>query len=136
MLYIAVTPAPVYTALLIALCAGLAALLWRRSGIDRPGLLTALFWIVPLQATIALLGLWFTAERSIAMRACLTGIWGFPAATLLFGLSVISLSLASAFGGRAFRARLAPFRPAIVTALILQTLVILVHMRSALLCTV
>ena len=136
MLYIAVTPAPVYATLLALAGAALGAGLWRRAGLDRPLLLTALFWIVPLQVTVAALGLAFTAERSIAMRACLTGFGGFWASVAVFGVTLAGLAFALTFGGTEMRARLRPYPSALVPALILQVLVIAVHMRSILLCTV
>lgn len=128
MLYVAVTPTPVWLAL-IALCAGGLAWVWRRLRGD-----TLIRWAVAVslgQLAVGLFALIQTARHSIGAPACLTGFFG----------SFAGIGIAALLAGAvllwppawAHLRRRVPVLPVLAAA---QACAILVTMRSALLCTV
>lgn len=133
MIYIAVAPIPLWLFLLLGLVAWHALAFLRRS--DLP-MAVPLFLLGVGQAGVAGAGLYFTAERSISAQACMTGIIGSQAA-MIIGLAMLGTFFALLIGARErLLAVLSGNRGFFAAQMLLQIVVILILMRSALLCTV
>lgn len=133
MIYIAVAPVPLWLFLLLGLVAWHTLAFLRRY--DFP-MATPLFLLGVAQAGVAGAGLYFTAERSISAQACMTGIIGSQAA-MIIGLAMLGTLFALLIGVRErLLAVLAANKGFFAAQMLLQVVVILILLRSALLCTV
>ncbi|SIT90587.1 hypothetical protein SAMN05421665_3159 [Yoonia rosea] len=133
MIYIAVAPVPLWLFLLLGLVVWQALAFLRRSNLP---MAVPLFLLGLGQAGVAGAGLYFTAERSISTQACMTGIIGSQAA-MIIGLAMLGTFFALLIGARErLLAILAANKGFFAAQMLLQVVVILILMRSALLCTV
>ena len=133
MIYVAVTPPLVWIVLLL-MAAGWAVVALRSDkGVRFPAVPIA---IVALQIGLALAALAFTAERSISSAACLTGIIGSQGMMAFILALVVTAVVLLVAKGRAFLAEARGRGAVIASFAAVQILVLLVLMRSAVLCTV
>lgn len=133
MIYIAVAPVPLWLFLLFGLVAWHTSAFLRRSNLP---IAVPLFLLGLGQAGVAGAGLYFTAERSISAEACLTGIIGSQAG-MIIGLAMLGTFIALLIGVRErLLAVLAANKGFFAAQMLLQVVVILILLRSALLCTV
>lgn len=133
MLYVAVTPAPVWGLVLTGLLIWLT-LCYLRGG--RPGLGLVLYGLMAVQAVAAFLALALTAHYSISRAACMTGILG-GQASILVGLALLGTGFAFWIAKRQEVIAIALENKAfLLTCIAVQIVVTLILVRSAALCTV
>lgn len=133
MFYVAVTPAPFWVICLLGLAAWLSVAFIRRDGFP---MALPLYLLGLAQAALAGAGLYQTAVRSISQGACLTGIIGAQAA-MIVGLALLGTFFALMIGARKRLLAVLSRNWAFFAALgLLQIVVVLTLLRSALLCTV
>ena len=133
MFFIAVTPAFIW----IILLAGL--LLWMTLGYVRRNAVpfaSAFYALALVQSAVAVTALFLTAQRSISRAACMTGIIG-AQANMVLGLALIGTVFAFLIAARPkIMAMMVDNKSLFASFALLQVVVTLVLLRSALLCTV
>ncbi len=136
MLHFAVTPPWVYVMLLLTLAGWLVSSAIRQKPEGHPQILRALLVFALLQIAVAGMSLTFTALRSIDHRACLAGFLGFWGNILVFGAEIGLLVLLFLVSRERTRRDLATHGSFFAALLLTTVVATVIHVRSALLCTV
>jgi len=133
MFFIAITPAFIWIIPLVGL------LLWMTVGYVRRNAVpfASAFYVLALaQSGVAVTALFLTAQRSISRAACMTGIIG-AQANMVLGLALIGTVFAFLIAARPkIMAMMGDNKSLFASFALLQVVVTLVLLRSALLCTV
>ncbi len=133
MLYVAVIPAPLWAIILAGLLMWLTLAYWRRRGVPY----APVFYLLALvQSAVAFAALLLTARNSISGVACMTGIMG-AQASMVVALALLGTVFAFLIGARQALLNIMRSNTALFTGFaLLQIVVVLIPLRSALLCTV
>ena len=133
MLFVAIAPAFFWASVLLAVL-GWLTISYRRQPVI---VLAPTPYVIGFaQGALAGLALYLTAQGSISSAVCLTGILGMPA-NIIFGLGILGTLFAFLIASRRKAlAALGANVPFFLAIALLQVIVILILMRSAMLCTV
>ena len=133
MFFIAITPAFIWIILLAGLLLWMTLGYMRRTGVP----FASAFYVLALaQSGVAVTALFLTAQRSISRAACMTGIIG-AQANMVLGLALIGTVFAFLIAARPkIMAMMGGNKSLFASFALLQVVVTMVLLRSALLCTV
>ncbi len=134
-IFVVVMPALLWAAVLLALCAGLCRLTWRRFRF-RSVVGNTLMAVFVARAVFAVAVAIATESNSISLFACLGGILGVFGAPVLFLLEAIGVVVLFRRWPRGDAARRVGFGLWLGAWLLFNLLVFLIHSRSVALCTV